>query len=544
MTSIEATILTKAAGPLTKRIWLGSDGILRSDSSECALTYGTAKRWRFNDVNDVAGEIVEFASENALALGALKPGLPDRVRITTARTLMRLNGAEPPPDLVARNLTNFSFRPGVPALSLFDYDTKDLPPEIKVKIDSIGGFWPAIVMVVPALVSAARVERASTSAGLYNAITGAKLPSSSGRHVYTITEDGSDTGRFLTTLHQRCWLAGFGWLTIGTAGQLLERSIVDRTVGSPERLVFEGPPVLVPPLRQDLDLRRPIATAGDVIDTRRVCPLLTPTEETRFNELIARARVRLKPEAERLRRVFIATMAARYDVAEREVEKRLSGILHPGIPLEFDDPEIANATVADVLANPERFIGETLADPIEGVEYGRGKATVMRGQGGIVVHSFAHSLNAVYRLLHDGRSTEDAIRVAPNGEAVRALCRCLVNGDLDPIEEERVIGVAVEVSGSAKRPVGKAVKLAKEEAAGERAREARERRLAERIDPRPRLAVPSDDAEAIPVMDAVNPILGEAPEAIRNVERTAVRVRAKAAPSLHLLTSTEVNPDE
>ena len=35
---------------------------------------------------------------------------------------------------------------------------------------------------------------------------------------------------------------------LGKAGQLLERSIVDRVVWAPERLVFEGPPILMPPV--------------------------------------------------------------------------------------------------------------------------------------------------------------------------------------------------------------------------------------------------------------------------------------------------------
>ena len=53
-------------------------------------------------------------------------------------------------------------------------------------------------------------------------------------------QDGADVERFLKTLHARCWLAGLGWLMVGAGGQLLERSIVDRVVGTPERLVFEG----------------------------------------------------------------------------------------------------------------------------------------------------------------------------------------------------------------------------------------------------------------------------------------------------------------
>jgi hypothetical protein len=44
-----------------------------------------------------------------------------------------------------------------------------------------------------------------------------------------------------------------------------------------------------------------------------------------------------------------------------------------------------------VLANPDRFVGETLADPLEGIEYGRCKAKIMRrADGSLWIHSFAH----------------------------------------------------------------------------------------------------------------------------------------------------------
>ena len=52
--------------------------------------------------------------------------------------------------------------------------------------------------------------------------------------------DGTDIERFLKTLHERCWLAGFGWMMVSGSGSLLERSIVDRMVFAPSRPVFEG----------------------------------------------------------------------------------------------------------------------------------------------------------------------------------------------------------------------------------------------------------------------------------------------------------------
>jgi len=99
---------------------------------------------------------------------------------------------------------------------------------------------------MPALQGIAHVTRCSTSAGLYRTDTAQRLPGSENVHIYVAVRDGADIDRFLRTLHARCWLAGLGWMLVGTAGQLLERSIVDRMVGGAERLVFEGPPVLVP----------------------------------------------------------------------------------------------------------------------------------------------------------------------------------------------------------------------------------------------------------------------------------------------------------
>jgi hypothetical protein len=70
--------------------------------------------------------------------------------------------------------------------------------------------------------------------------------------------------------------------------------------------------------------------------------------------------------------------------------------------LPFDDAELAGSAVADVLADPRRFADETLADPIEGVEYGRGKAKILvrHNNGRPFIHSFAHG-GASYELRLD-----------------------------------------------------------------------------------------------------------------------------------------------
>ena len=220
---------------------------------------------------------------------------------------------------------------------------------VAAELKRAGGFWGALLTVLPALKDAARLTRRSTSAGLSRADTGEALPGSDGVHVYVVAKDGADSERFLRALHDRCWLAGLGWYVVSTSGALLERSIVDRMVGGPERLVFEGGPVLVPPLQQDKESRRPIAVDGVALDTVAVCPQLTIVERSRLDELKARERERLAPETAKAREAFVEAQAkklvARTGMSEKAarqvIVRQCEGVLRPDIVLPFDDPELA-----------------------------------------------------------------------------------------------------------------------------------------------------------------------------------------------------------
>ena len=75
-----------------------------------------------------------------------------------------------------------------------------------------------------------------------------------------------------------------GWHLIGRAGQLLDRSLVDRMVAYGERLCFEGAPIIVPPLAQDVTKRIPEVFEGEAIDTELVVPRLTEYERHLVNE--------------------------------------------------------------------------------------------------------------------------------------------------------------------------------------------------------------------------------------------------------------------
>src|SRR4029450_2766269 len=102
----------------------------------------------------------------------------------------------------------------------------------------LGGYEAVLALLIPSFHEIARVSRASTSSNLSHAETGEVFPGSGGRHDYLLLLDQRDAPRVATVLHKRAWLAGLAWIIVSKSGELLERSIFDRSVtSSPERLV-------------------------------------------------------------------------------------------------------------------------------------------------------------------------------------------------------------------------------------------------------------------------------------------------------------------
>ena len=447
---IELTRLTKDGGPLTKQISLSPDGTLVKDGSACVMAHGTAERVRVAGVDALGALIEGLTPSQAIALGTLRADLPDKVEVTTKKRLV--NGVARP-DIIARTGANIIYHG--PAFALLDYDSKGMPAAVAAELKRAGGFWGALLTVLPALKDVARVTRRSTSAGLSRADTGEALPGSDGVHVYVAAKDGADSERFLRALHDRCWLAGFGWMMVSTSGALLERSIVDRMVGGPERLVFEGGPVLVPPLQQDKESRRPIAVDGVALDTVAVCPPLSIVERARLDELKARERERLAPEMAKAREAFVEAQAKKLvartgmseNAARQVIIRQCEGVLRPDVVLPFDDPALAGRTVGDVLADPERYEGETLADPLEGVAYGRCVAKIMRRADGTPwIHSFAHG-RTIYELKHDAASVRKAMEQAAKDEVVATFALLAAGADLDAVELAELRQLAKKLSG-------------------------------------------------------------------------------------------------
>jgi transposase len=545
---IELIKFTKNGGPLTKQISLAPDGTLVKDGSACVMVRGTAERVRVPDVDALGALIEALTPSQAIALGTLRADLPDRVEVTTKKRLV--NGVARP-DIIARTGADIIYRGS--AFVLLDYDSKGMPTAVADEIERAGGFWAALHTVLPALNSAARVGRLCTTAGLSRSDTGEELPESGGMHVYVAQKDGADSERFLRTLDDRCWLAGFGWMMVSASGTLLERSIIDRTVGSPERLVFEGGPVLSPPLIQDKESRSTRAINGVRLDTVAACPPLSIVERARLDELKAKERERLAPEMAKARAAFVEAQTKELvertgmpeKAARQVVVRQCEGVLRPEIVLPFDDEELAGCTVGDVLADPERFEGETLADPLQGVAYGRCIAKIMRRADGTPwIRSFAHG-RAIYELKHDAAGVRAAMEKAAKADVVATFARLAASADLDEVELADLRQLTKKLSGVGLGVIDTALRSARQQQAKQKAMAARARRQ----DPRPRIWSPISDDPFLPVMDTLNEVIGKviaASPPSRDIDDDAMRVRKLPVPNMHAFSSSEVNiePEE
>lgn len=224
--------------------------------------------------------------------------------------------------------------------------------------------------------------------------------------------------------------------------------------------------------------------------------------------------------------------------ALRLVKARHRGVLFSDVELEFDD--LGVVTVGAVVADPDRFIGETLADPLEGVDYGRCKAMVMKGDDdALLIHSFAHG-NGLYFLRHDLRSAKAAFAQGPAEGKVDHALAILGQAELEEDELEEFVTLVSKTAGVGMRPLKARIK--KERA--ERKAKAREASMETKADGRIIRPRPEPDGELLPIVTFLDDVLvadqSEEPP-MRNASGALVLVEVKQPWSLHTLTADSAN---
>lgn len=336
---------------------------------------------------DFCASFDENDEKTAYGYGVFDRNLGDSVKIVTAKRVQST------PNAIARTREFFAFEKS-PGVLMLDHD----PGKNGRNLESPAALMDILADIDPIFSRSAYFARGSVSSGVERTgeHNGAKS-APRGFHIYIPVLEASQIPRIGEFLYKKLWLAGFGHIEIATSGAILQRTLIDACVFTPERLDFVGKPIID---GAGLTWRPPEAVFRDgEFLTPHLLTDLSANDEKIFQNLIDAAKSEARSESNRVsekwQRIHIERLidngvsAVQAEKQIRDLAKR-TGELPDDFELHFAN--LGVATVRDVRADPERYNDQALADPIEGPDYGRTTAKFWHNapHGRPLIHSMAH----------------------------------------------------------------------------------------------------------------------------------------------------------
>lgn len=369
-TSITLSLFENAGeGTLSKYLYLDADGNLKKRHA-ANLVRGAVKRITCSSLQDVYDFMRSLKPYQAVSFGVCPY---DEALVLSESAAKEYTGQRP---MVTRTRRNFSWPTGRGVI-LFDYDplpgTEPMTPEALVM---------ALRHAVPALRCVTLAVKPSVSSCIY-ADDGQELRGISGQHVFAIVEDTNAIPIIGTTISERLWLAGYGYIAISSGGSMLERTIIDGSVWQPERLIFasaeceDGIKQQFPSLAIFPGACDEILGEDSVITPHSILPL-SDDEKSQVAKLKVDARAKMLLAAQQKKREWIEKQAKKSAHREGKAndpeaithyKQRFERTLEEGNVLPPDlilyPKDNGQVTVAEVCANPDKWHRHEFADPME-----------------------------------------------------------------------------------------------------------------------------------------------------------------------------------
>ncbi len=323
----------------------------------------------------------------------------------------------------ARTKTNVFWSDG-PSVLMFDNDNGNY------KLEDLRGI---LIDIIPEFSDVEMAGYHSTGSFIFDKTKDNKvIIGEKGHKIYTSISSGKDIEPLANYLKVMLWLKGKGHIEISESGSLLERNVFDMSVYSPERFDFVAGAVCCDGFEQKRPKRllwNESSGAGYFVfdaEKYRVTPIL----EAQYREAVKAAKEAKKAEAQAVRDIYIETRAKEhakiknigFDEAKLIITNSLlGGQLDSELLLYFSNDEVV--TVAEVLENPWKYNGMTLADPIEPTYNNNKTVAKVFVKGNVVlIHSFAHG-GKVYHL-----SNKKTIKIAKQDDETINKCYDVLRG--------------------------------------------------------------------------------------------------------------------
>lgn len=368
----------KSPDPLTKRYWKDGDSIHKQAAAE--MYRGAANRVSM-PFCDLVPMFSALGSNEALGYGVHPLSLPDEVKIV-------IQGKENlDQNKISRGLSYYKYL-GAGILFL-DHDPSPFGKSL-----TADELIAVITLIHPEFEYCEKIIRGSLSAGVH--LVGEAPRTDKGFHIYIPVTDTSLLKEYGDTLGKHLWIKDYGFIALAKNGNKLKRTCIDGAVFSPERLDFAGAPVIA---GEGLAYTAPEIRhiKGDMLDLSTL-PELDEVDLSLVNDLIEAAKEAIDEDSKDKAEVWAVDKIAQMEVngtEEAKARKIVYTMLSGGCKdicdafiLEFAHGELV--TVADVVANHKKYDDKALADPIEGVAYGKATAKFYWNNGKPFINSFAH----------------------------------------------------------------------------------------------------------------------------------------------------------
>jgi putative DNA primase/helicase len=308
-------------------------------------------------------------------------------------------------------------------IALLDHDINPYIPD-HLKCHTPGELMSKMQKAIPGLGFVAYSGSGSCSSGI--TITATNKPyHGGGLHVY-IPVKGVDLRALRRYMEVKLWNADLGYIAFARNGAMLKRCIIDLSVLSPERLIYEADPILGDGLSRrprEWQHRGGIAFSGNFS--------LTQDEIGEYERRVASARraPENKTKAEELAEIYHegkVDALAEHNSVSREEAKRLiprqtaaerngrEYLLHLNDIVEINGNKLF---ISELLERGSEFDKTAMPDPIEGSAYGTTTAKFYFNNGqNPCIHSFAHGLKTVYKFEDNNKAAvEGKINHRPPG---------------------------------------------------------------------------------------------------------------------------------
>lgn len=215
------TCVTNTDGLLTKTIQPdGKGGIIKTPAAH--LTQGVTEKVKM-PFQELGQYFRTLKANQAICHGVCSYDRADVVAVSRFKEQ---------PKTVARTKEYFCYPEGS-GLGMFDHDPK--PGQKAMASDE---FKKIIARIWPDFRQLPTIWTPSTSSCIYDMDGEPLNGKGSGWHMYFPFYPANKLPEFASWLFKKCWLAGHGYIFVSRSGALLERTIFDAAVFSPERLDF------------------------------------------------------------------------------------------------------------------------------------------------------------------------------------------------------------------------------------------------------------------------------------------------------------------